>query len=145
MKTKINQLLITSLLVIITAGRLFAQNSHQSKEKANITDITILKKLINGPGIKNKEVQMEEVTFPPGSVSAPHRHPCPTFGYVLEGEIESVFEGVRHIYKKGDSFYEKPYGLHAVTRNHDPSKPASLLVLFINDPSKSNSIKVKHN
>ena len=28
-----------------------------------------------------------EVTFEPGAASAPHRHPGPVFGYVLEGEL----------------------------------------------------------
>ena len=29
-----------------------------------------------------------EVTSEPGAASAPHRHPGPVFGYVLEGELE---------------------------------------------------------
>jgi len=135
--------LITLLLVILTNG-LFAQD-HPAKSTNNekITSVEILKQLLNEPGIKNKEAQMEVVNFPPGSTSAPHRHPCPTFGYILEGEIESVFEGVRHVYKKGDSFYEKPFGLHSLTRNNDPKKPAKLLVLFLNTPTMANSIKCK--
>jgi len=108
-----------------------------------ISDTSILKQLLNRQGINNKEVQMEIVTFAPGSVSSPHRHPCPTFGYLLQGELESVFEGVRHIYKAGDSFYEKPNGLHSLTRNNSKSVPAKLLVFFINDPSKPNSIHPK--
>ena len=28
---------------------------------------------------------MVVVNFPPGIVSPPHRHPCQTFGYLLEG------------------------------------------------------------
>ena len=30
----------------------------------------------------------QEVTFEPGAASAPHRHPSPVFGYVLEGDLE---------------------------------------------------------
>ena len=108
-----------------------------------ISDTTILRQLLNGQGINHKEVQMEIVIFPPGSVSSPHRHPCPTFGYLLQGELESVFEGARHIYKAGDSFYEKPNGLHSLTRNNSKSEPAKLLVFFVNDPSKPNSIHLK--
>ena len=29
-----------------------------------------------------------EVTYEPGRAGAPHRHPGPAFGYVLEGEYE---------------------------------------------------------
>lgn len=127
----------TNILLVISALSLRAQ---QHANIPKITDVTILKQLLNEQGVSNKEVQMEVVTFQPGSSSSAHRHPCPTFGYLLEGELESVFEGVKHIYKKGDSFYEKPFGLHSVTRNNSPSKPATLLVFFINDPSKPNSI-----
>lgn len=117
--------------------------SSLSVHAQQISDTTILKQLLNGQGINNKEVQMEIVIFAPGSVSSPHRHPCPTFGYLLQGELESVFEGVRHVYKAGDSFYEKPDGLHSLTRNNSKSEPARLLVFFINDPAKPNSIHLK--
>ncbi len=126
---------------VITAGLLVT--SGLSVHAQQISDSTILKQLLNGQGIHNKEVQMEIVTFAPGSVSSPHRHPCPTFGYLLQGELESVFEGVKHVYKAGDSFYENPNGLHSLTRNNSKSEPAKLLVFFINDPSKPNSIHLK--
>jgi quercetin dioxygenase-like cupin family protein len=140
MKANLTYKAIGILLLQLTfSGDLFAQHP----ASAPITDTMILKVLVNTPGISNKDVQMEVVTFSPGSSSSAHRHPCPTFGYLLEGEIESVFEGAHHVYKKGDSFYEKPYGLHSVTRNNDPSKPARLLVFYLSDPSKPTSIHLK--
>lgn len=96
----------------------------------------IFKKMINTPEIKNQEVKMVVVTFKPGEVSGPHRHPIQTFAYVLEGEFESTFEGKVYHYKKGDSFYEEPNGLHGGTRNLSPDKPAKLLAIFIGDPKK---------
>lgn len=126
---------------MITAGLLVMPGL--SVHAQQIRDTTILKQLLNGQGINNKEVQMEIVIFPPSSISSPHKHPCPTFGYLLQGELESIFEGVRHIYKAGDSFYEKPNGLHALTRNNSKSEPAKLLVFFINDPHKPNSVHLK--
>jgi len=125
---------ITASLILSSSLALHAQQ---------ISDTTILKQLLNGKGINNKEVQMEIVTFPPGSISSPHKHPCPTFGYLLQGELESVFDGIRHVYKAGDSFYEKPNGLHSLTRNNSKSEPAKLLVFFINDPSRPNSIHLR--
>jgi len=133
MKVLFNWVITACLLAISSL------NAHAQQ----IGDTTILKQLLNGQGINHKEVQMEIVTFQPGSVSSPHRHPCPTFGYLLQGELESVFEGVRHVYKAGDSFYEKPNGLHSLTRNNSKSEPAKLLVFFINNPSKPNSIHLK--
>jgi quercetin dioxygenase-like cupin family protein len=133
MKTVFNWVIAATLLVTISVN----------VDAQQINDTTVLRHLLNGHGIDNKEVQMEVVTFGPGGISSPHRHPCPTFGYLLQGELESVFEGERHIYKAGDSFYEKPNGLHSLTRNNSKSEPAKLLVFFINDPAKPNSIHLK--
>jgi quercetin dioxygenase-like cupin family protein len=131
------------ILLIIGSIRLSAQN-HVNHHNEKITENYLLKQLLNEHGLSNKEVQMEVVNFPPGSVSPPHRHTCPTFGYVLEGEIESVFESKHYLYKQGDALYEKPYGLHAVTRNRDLKRQAKLLVFFINEPAKPNSVPVSN-
>lgn len=117
-----------------------AQPKDSAQQRA-IRDYTLLNQSLNEPGIKNKNVKMMIVDFPPLTVASPHRHPCPTFGYVLEGSIESVFEGRNYIYKKGDSFYEFTNGLHAKTRNPDPVIPAKLLVFFIIDPNQETSIR----
>jgi quercetin dioxygenase-like cupin family protein len=135
MKTVLKGIIAVSLLI----------TSSVSLHAQQIRDTTILRQLLNAQGINNKEVQMEIVTFLPGSVSSPHRHPCPTFGYLLQGELESIFEGVTHVYKAGDSFYEKPNGLHSLTRNNSKSESAKLLVFYINDPSKPNSVHLKPN
>lgn len=96
----------------------------------------IFKKLFNTPGIKNQQVQMVLVTYAPGEVSGGHRHPIETIAYVLEGEVESTFDGKVQRFKKGDAFYERPNGLHAGTKNLSATKEAKLLVYFIGDPDK---------
>lgn len=71
-----------------------------------------------------------EVTFEPGAASAPHRHPGPVFGYVLEGELAFAIgdEKVRTL-KAGDTFYEPAMALHRVSRN--PSDKATTRVLAV--------------
>jgi len=64
---------------------------------------------------------------------ARYRHPTPTFGYALEGELESTFDGKVYHYKAGDAFYETPNGLHSGTRNMSKDKPAKLLAFFVGD------------
>jgi len=137
--------LIIIILTILSPcfGKLNPPKRVCRKVQSNITETYLLKTLLNQPGINNKEVQMLVVTFPPASVSAAHRHPFPTFGYLLEGELESTFEGKTHHYKPGDSFYEKPNGLHAVTRNSSKGKPAKLLVFFIAEENKPTTVPVK--
>lgn len=79
---------------------------------------------------KQARATTQEVTFEPGAASAPHRHPGPVFGYVLEGELE--FQAgdapVRRL-KAGDTFYEPAMVLHAVARN--PSAKARTRVLAV--------------
>jgi quercetin dioxygenase-like cupin family protein len=71
-----------------------------------------------------------EVTFEPGAASAPHRHPGPVFGYVLEGEFETkVGDGPLRTLKAGETFYEPAMALHAVSRN--PGDKARTRVLAV--------------
>ena len=71
-----------------------------------------------------------EVSFEPGAAGAPHRHPGPVFGYVLEGELDfqAGDEPLRRL-KVGDTFYEPAMVLHAVSRN--PSDTARTRVLAV--------------
>lgn len=137
-------IIIFLLVLILSAqGKVAAQHHDSAKGNVQITDTLILRQLLNETGIQNKEVQMLIVDFPPNTVSAPHRHPCPTFGYILEGELESVFEGKKYTYKKGDSFFEMSNGLHSVTRNNSPTQTTKLLVFFITEKDKLTSIPEK--
>lgn len=145
LKNSLKLLFVGGLILTISIVGLHAQelqNQHPGSSK-KITENYLLKKLLNEKGIRNREVQMLVVNFPPGSSSPSHRHPCPTFGYVLEGQIESEFEGNSHLYKQGDFFYERPFGLHSITRNNDSTKPARLLVIFIAEKNKATSITTK--
>lgn len=75
---------------------------------------------------------MVTVEFPPGHVSAPHRHEAHTFVYVLEGSIDMQVEGgeLKHL-KPGDVFYENPRDIHSVSTNASKTKPAKILVVFV--------------
>jgi quercetin dioxygenase-like cupin family protein len=71
-----------------------------------------------------------EVTFEPGAASAPHRHPGPVFGYVLEGELDfQAGDAPARRLKAGDTFYEPAMVLHAVARN--PSEKVRTRVLAV--------------
>ncbi|SEJ86624.1 Cupin domain protein [Dyadobacter sp. SG02] len=129
MKT-IATILLTSLISTYAIGQ------HSSANHAATTPEIIYKKKLDTPGLEGKEVRMAIVTYAPGEVSPPHRHPIAVFGYVLEGEIEVTFEGEKSIKKKGDPFYEQPDGLHNGTKNLSKTKPAKLLVYFLGEEGK---------
>ena len=77
---------------------------------------------------KKAKATTVEVTLGPGEASAPHRHPGPAFGYVLEGEYEwAIDDNPAKVLKAGDTFYEPTGCLHRVSRN--PSKEGKTRIL----------------
>ena len=136
-------LVLILVLIFSAQDKISAQHHDSAKGNVQISDTIILRQLLNETGIQNKEIQMLIVDFPPNTISASHRHPCPTFGYILEGELESVFEGKKYTYNKGDPFFEMSNGLHSVTRNNSLTQTAKLLVFFITDTGKPTSVPEK--
>src|SRR5690348_11591876 len=56
---------------------------------------------------KDAKVSFVEVTLGPGDASAPHRHPGPALGFVLEGEYEwAINDEPSKTLKAGETFYE---------------------------------------
>ena len=79
---------------------------------------------------KKSKATTVEVTLGPGESSAPHRHPGPAFGYVLEGEYEWAIEDHPvKVLKAGDTFYEPTRCLHRVSRN--PSTKGKTRILAV--------------
>jgi quercetin dioxygenase-like cupin family protein len=79
-------------------------------------------------------VNVVEVTYGPGEASPSHSHPCPVIAYVAQGEIRSQVEGQPEaVYQAGDTFYEAPNGVHAVSANASRTKPAKLVAFFVCD------------
>jgi len=78
----------------------------------------------------------------PGNGSGPHRHPgSHTIGYVLEGTYEvKVDDGPLQKLGPGETFYEPPGALHAVSRNGSPTHPVKYLVIQISDPTKPQTV-----
>jgi quercetin dioxygenase-like cupin family protein len=99
------------------------------------------KDLVGSPG---KEGTMITVEYPPGWVSAAHRHDAHTFVYVLEGSvIMGVKGGPEMTLGPGQTFYENPDDVHAVSRNASATKPAKLLVFMVKEKDKPISTPVK--
>jgi quercetin dioxygenase-like cupin family protein len=85
-------------------------------------------------GNSGKEVLMSTVIYPPGGASPPHRHDAQVFVYVLEGElIMQVQGGPKVTLKPGETFYESPSDVHAVSANASQTAPAKFLVFIIKD------------
>src|SRR5438045_8130971 len=79
---------------------------------------------------KKAKATTVEVTLGPGEASAPHRHPGPAFGYVLEGKYEwAIDDKPAKVLKVGDTFYEPTGCLHRVSKN--PSKEGRTRILAV--------------
>ena len=95
------------------------------------------------PNIPGKKLIAVEVTYPPGGKSAPHLHSQSAFIYahVLSGAIRSrVDDEPVRVYQAGEGFYENPGSHHRVSENASASQPASLLAVFITDPTDTLTI-----
>jgi quercetin dioxygenase-like cupin family protein len=79
----------------------------------------------------------------PGNGSTPHRHPgSHIFGYVLEGTYEvKIGDGPVQRLAPGETFYEPPGALHAVSRNGSSTQPVKYLIVAISDPTKPQTVQ----
>lgn len=114
--------------------------SHQgTKERGRVVLSQPLPKL-DGDHLKATVV---EVNYGPGESSSPHSHPCAVIGYVVEGALRTQVRGNPEVvYQAGESFYEAPNGVHAVSANASQTKPAKLIAYFVCDHDVPLSVDV---
>ncbi|HVT92561.1 MAG TPA: cupin domain-containing protein [Bryobacteraceae bacterium] len=85
-------------------------------------------------GITGKEGMVLTVEYAPGESSASHRHNANTFVYVLEGSVVMQVKGGPEVtLHRGQTFYESPDDIHAVSRNASKTERAKILVFFVKD------------
>jgi quercetin dioxygenase-like cupin family protein len=86
---------------------------------------------------------MVEVSYGPGESSPPHSHPCPVIGYILEGTYRTQVKGQPEVvYKAGETFYEAPNGVHAVSANASQNVPVKFVAYFVCDHDVPLSVDV---
>jgi quercetin dioxygenase-like cupin family protein len=81
-----------------------------------------------------KTVDIREIRFSPGQKGGYHRHPCPVFGLILEGEALLQVEGQeQRVLRAGDAFYE-PQGAPIVHfDNASAVKPMRFVAFYLID------------
>jgi quercetin dioxygenase-like cupin family protein len=136
MKPRTCQSAIAFLCVAVVIGA-FGLGVVAAQQQMPATKITSLTKQVIAefPG---HEVTMITLDIPPGSGSLPHRHPGHhTFGYVLDGTYKIKLDnGPETALTKGQTFYEAPGQLHAVSRNASDTEPAKVLVFMLAESGK---------
>ena len=108
------------------------------------TEVTALMKQALGD-VPGREVVVITLDIPPGGGSAPHRHPGHhIFGYVLEGSYKlKLDQGDEKILTKGQTFYEAPGQLHAVSANGSATEPAKVLAVIVAESGKPVTVPEK--
>lgn len=107
----------------------------------DVTVKALLARDLNGrPG---KEIRMLTVEYVAAGASLPHRHNAQVFVYVLEGAIRMQIQGQAPVsLSAGDTFYEGPDDVHALSQNASTTRPARILVFMIKDKAAPVSIPV---
>jgi quercetin dioxygenase-like cupin family protein len=116
-----------AIAVVVVGGMTLAHHDEHTSSHVKVLSAKDISEKLDGKKAKATTV---EVTLEPGQASAPHRHPGPVFGYVLEGEYEwAIDENPAKTLKVGDTFYEPTGCLHRVSKN--PSKTGKTRVLAV--------------
>src|SRR5215470_1261444 len=133
--------LIAAFLLLVGCLLIQAQSPKPStrKDRARVLLATPIPAL-DGAHVKTTLV---EVNYGPGEASPPHTHPCAVIGYVAEGSLRMRVEGQpEKLYSVGESFYEAPNGVHAVSANPSATQPAKLIAWFVCDHDGPLSVNV---
>ena len=122
----------------MSPSRAHAQSQPAASSGARQTELfkTTMKDVLD------RVVTIRRTERDPGNGSGPHRHPgSHTFGYVLEGIYEvKVDDGPLQKLGPGETFYEPPGALHAVSRNGSSTQAVKYLVIQISDPTKPQTV-----
>lgn len=118
-------------------GLAFGGHDH-GKNKVKVVSAQDIAEKVDG---KDAKATTLEVTIEPGKGSAPHRHPGPVFGYILEGEYEwAINDQPMKKLKVGDTFYEPTMSLHRVS--HNPGKTVARLLVVMLHPRDAKELVI---
>lgn len=126
---------------LLASGATWLALAHAQAQPAPATrQVELFKITMND--VLGRVVSIRRFERDPGASSDPHRHPgSHTFGYVLEGTYEiKVDDGPLQRLGPGQTFYEAPGALHAVSRNGSQTQPVKYLVIQVSDPTKPGTV-----
>lgn len=122
------------LILVLVAGCRVAQVKENAPEPVPPAEqvTPVAKHQFPDVGGRPLEAELLIVRYGPGASSEPHRHPCATVGYVLEGALRfAVDQDSARTLQAGESFSEAPNALHRVSANASSTEPVRFLVQFI--------------
>ena len=132
-KRELTATLIVSALFWTAYSYSHAQQKSKQAEKHDRARVSLTMPLPRLDG-DHLRATLVEVYYGPGEASPPHSHPCAVVGYVVEGAIRTQVQGEPlRVYRAGDSFFEGPNGVHAISANASATEPAKFVAYFVCD------------
>jgi len=138
MRVSVRSIPLTGLasFVMIAAASAQQQPADRSVTRTNL----VIRALPPGDF---REVQAAVILLQPKSGAPRHRHDVAVFAYVLEGTVENQFDsGPLQIHKVGESWWEPPGTVHGIARNASSVAPARLLVVYIGEQGKAQTVPI---
>jgi quercetin dioxygenase-like cupin family protein len=84
---------------------------------------TRIRMLLEEANLGGNEVEIGEITFPPGVNSGEHLHGATEIFYVLSGELEHVVDGKSHLLKPGMlGFVRPPAKVNHIVNSKEPTR-----------------------
>lgn len=82
------------------------------------------------PGFENRFVLLQ---YPPGACSPPHTHPVDGVNYIIQGTVESRWDGDGNIevFKQGEVFLDYAEKKHLLVRNPSTEVELKILVSYV--------------
>lgn len=126
-------------IILMAAGGALAHDEAKPSA-ADAADGTAIVPLLSKPlpDVPGKEALMLTVEYAPGASTPRHRHDAHVFVYVLSGSIIMQADGAPAVtLTPGQTFYESPTDVHAVSRNASATQPAKFLVFMLKPAGSS--------
>jgi len=102
--------------------------AHQGLTYKSTTSGTTLRMLLDEDNLGGAEVEIGEITFPPGADSGDHPHGSTEIFYVLSGELEHIVNGKSYVLKPGMLGFVRPPD--RVNHRVGSNGPAKALVIW---------------
>jgi quercetin dioxygenase-like cupin family protein len=140
--TIVAPILIAGALTALLVGNsvLGGENQEEYKSPGSTKEL-LLKEPLHG--VKDEQVTVIRVTFPPGWEGGQHYHTGPVYVYVLSGALVVHEKGKEPKTIEAGSLYREPIGNPMEARNASASRATRALIMQVGHPDEPLMIKTK--
>ena len=120
-----------AVALLCELGIAHAQTQTAAAQQSQSGNGPVFKHELPNLTMKDWEVTVSYVDYPPGRVGQTHHHAGFVLAYVLQGAIITKISGQEEkTYRTGEMFFEPPGSTHEVSNNASANEPAKLLAMI---------------